>query len=419
MKQDLTLLPLHELPSKFVTSWLLSDRSSSSLNHDWTLTQKCRCLLCLSPCLSWSLFTVRGYNLAVIDDNSSQGDRVTMENAALSWLAQFASHSSAEKGTCTVLEAGSDAVHTLTAPWPGCWHALNALDLQHKSANFSISVVEGGDTGLLQPFLPRPVPYPHPQCRVSSFEKSQAASCPGGPNSLWPAGSQNGPQSLISPKSQHWTCVPFALADSSALPKKGLNRVFSKRCREDTRLQPHVPLEAPCVCVCLGRQCNALTAAWRCLERCWRPCKHLPRGGGGRGKCVRQHCSRSLFLCSAPLLLLLLQLGGCNCAAPLPAKFWRWARCGGSAASAAAAPARPPLIYAFFYSPIPRLKCPWKPARGSGRKGPAHVHGMMPALRRRGAGWNSAGNEVLVRHLLHLPERQGSVAASPSTSCSG
>lgn len=83
-----------------------------------------------------------------------------MENAAMSWLAQFASHSLAEKGTCPVLEAGSDPVHTLIAPWPGHWHTLHALDLQRKSANFSISIVKEGDTALLQPFLPRPVPFP-------------------------------------------------------------------------------------------------------------------------------------------------------------------------------------------------------------------------------------------------------------------
>lgn len=36
----------------------------------------------------------------------------------------------------------------------------------------------------------------------------------------------------------------------------------------------------------------------------------LAKRGWGRGKCVRQHCSCSLFSCSAPLLLQ-LQLGGC------------------------------------------------------------------------------------------------------------
>lgn len=113
----------------------------------------------------------------------SQGNSVAMENAAMSWLAQFASHSLAGKGTCTVLEAGSDPVHTLIAPGPGHWHTLHALDLQRKSAHFSILTVVEGDTGLLQPFLPRPVPFPHPQCRASSFEGSHAASCPGGPNS--------------------------------------------------------------------------------------------------------------------------------------------------------------------------------------------------------------------------------------------
>lgn len=37
----------------------------------------------------------------------------------MSWLAQFVSHSLAGKGTCTVLEAGSDPVHTLIAHGQG------------------------------------------------------------------------------------------------------------------------------------------------------------------------------------------------------------------------------------------------------------------------------------------------------------
>lgn len=93
----------------------------------------------------------------------------------------------------------------------------------------------------------------------------------------------------------------------------------------------------------------------------------LAKRGWGRGKCVRQHCSRSLFLCSAPLLLLLqlqLQLGGC-CAAPLPAKFWR----GGSAASAAALPARPPPVYAFFLFPHAPPEMPMKTSEGLGQEG--------------------------------------------------
>lgn len=361
------------------------------------------------------LFAVCGYNLAVIDDSSSQGNRVTMENVAMSWLAQFASHNLAEKGTCRVLEAGSDPVHTLTAPWPGRWHTLHALDLQHKSANFSILVVKDGDSGLLQPFLPRPVPFPYPQCRAGSFEGSRAASCPGGPNSLWPAGSQHCPQSLLSPRSQHRTCMISARAYSSTLPKEGLNGLLSKCCREDTRLQPHIPLRAPCVCV-FGRHCNALTAAWHCLERCWRLCKHLPRGGGGE-ESVSGNTAVAASSCAQPRCCCC----NCSCNSGAAARL----RCRPSSGAGAALPPPQHRLPAslpsmpFFDSPAPRLKCPWKPRRGSGRKGPAHLHGMMPALRRRGAGWNSAGNEVLARHLLHLPERQGSVAASPSTSCSG
>lgn len=82
-----------------------------------------------------------------------------MENAAMSWLAQFASHSFAEKGSCTVLEAGSDPVHTHIAPWPRHWHTLHALDLQHNSANFSIFIGKEGDTGVLHFFLGQ-CPFP-------------------------------------------------------------------------------------------------------------------------------------------------------------------------------------------------------------------------------------------------------------------
>lgn len=78
-----------------------------------------------------------------------------------------------------------------------------------------------------------------------------------------------------------------------------------------------------------------------------------------------------------------------------------------------------PFSYSFLIFFFPHcLKSPWKPQKALGRKGPAHLHGMLSALDRRGAGWNTAGNEVHARHLLHLPESQGSVAASPSASCS-
>lgn len=136
---------------------------------------------------------------------------------------------------------------------------------------------------------------PHPQCRASSSEGSHAAPCPGQPNSPWPAASLQCPQSLLSPKSQHRTSVHFARADSSTLPKKGLNRVFSRCFREDTGLQPHIALHT--VCVCLGGS----AMLWQQLDIA------LKGAGGSASTCQegvgeRKVCQATLQL--QPLLVL-------------------------------------------------------------------------------------------------------------------
>jgi len=175
------------------------------------------------------------------------------------------------------------------------------------------------------------------------------------------------------------------------------------------RLQLHTPLRGVCV---HGRQRNALTAAWHCLERCWRLCQHLPRGGGGE-ESVSGNTAVTASSCTQPRCCNLEVCARLHCRPTSAASSEHGTE--GNGTSAAAPAARLAFDLLPFFFPLPPA---WNPHEKGVRRGPAHLNGMMPALDRRGAGWNAAGNEAHARHLLHLPESQGSVAASPSTSCS-
>lgn len=204
-----------------------------------------------------------------------------------------------------------------------------------------------------------------------------------------PAGDQHGPPSLAAvlclPKSRNRACRRFAIDSSSALPKKGLNRVFRNRCRQDIRLRLHPPLRSSCVCA--WEAANALTAAWHCLERCWRLCKRLPRGGGRGGKCVRHHCSRSLLSRSlSPTAAAATWSFAPGSAAGQLLRLLR-ARRGGSGTSAAAPAARGSFYLILFIYCFPsawnpheshqrvragkgqRISAGWCPLPGGGARG--------------------------------------------------